>query len=61
MTYHDHYQPAPFAKGEIIHSWRDFTNARLTWLYGPDHAETRRAATDADLRAWRRLGRGRAA
>jgi len=41
--------------------WAKFTEARLRWLYGPDHSIERRAMTQADLAAWRRLGEGRPA
>ena len=36
------------------HSWEDFTDARLAWLYG---SQDRSAAQAADLMAWMRLGR----
>ena len=39
-----------------VHSWADFTKARLEWLYGPNQAIERLAQTQADIAAWRRLG-----
>lgn len=42
-------------------NWELFTDQRLAWLYGDGHAAKRRAATQADLAAWRNLGKGRAA
>lgn len=41
------------------HSWQAFTDARMAWLYGPDHASERAAKTRADIEAWNRLGRGK--
>lgn len=63
MTYHDSTrEPRENEMGRQPHiNWREFTNARLTFLYGQDHGVTRRGITDPDLRGWRRLGRGRAA
>lgn len=65
MTYIDSTPtPAPYIGGHVLedgHSWAAFTNARLAWLYGEDHATTRAAATAADLAAWDRVGAGRVA
>jgi hypothetical protein len=55
---HDPTEPAKPSRP--VNRWAGF-NRTAAFLYGPDHAETRKAATDADVRAWRRLGRGRAA
>ena len=43
------------------HSWREFTEDRLCWLYGPNYRAERAAMTQADLAAWSRLGRRAAA
>jgi len=48
-------------EGRLVHSWAAFTDARLAWLYGPDHAAERALDTALDLAAWNRLGAGRAA
>lgn len=45
----------------ITHSWAEFTARRLRWLYGDGQSVERRAATTADLSAWRQLGSRRAA
>lgn len=62
-SYIDHYRlPQAGEKGWAIDvSWREVANARLRWLYGDEHVITRRAATQADIAAWNRLGSGRAA
>lgn len=41
--------------------WATFTDLRLRWLYGDNYSAERRAATAADLAAWRKLGSRRAA
>lgn len=58
-SYIDHYKPRgghPRHDGaHIVHSWADFTAARLEWLYGPGRADTPQAR--ADVENWNRLGR----
>lgn len=44
---------------QISHSWSEFTQARLDWLYGPGRSET--PESKADIAAWRQLGRRAAA
>lgn len=63
MTYIDHHAgpERDVVSATVTHSWRAFTDARLRWLYGDGHSVERRAATTADIAAWNRLGKGRAA
>lgn len=50
---------------EVIHSWQQFTERRLLWLYGPERAQAiisgQDHATQADLASWRSLGQRSAA
>lgn len=48
-------------EGRLVLSWQAFTDARLAWLYGPDHASARALTTAVDVSAWNRLGSRRAA
>ena len=64
MTYLDHKNFGDLDHGlggQTIHSWGAFTEARLAWLYGPLHRSERAAMTQADIAAWRRLGKRPAA
>lgn len=58
---HVHFHPAGFgtAEGELVpvHSWWDFTLARLEWLYGEGRTNT--SESFADIAAWNRLGQRR--
>lgn len=56
-SYHDHKDALPGRVGfTVTHSWAEFTENRLAWLYGPNHAKERAARTQADIASWRRLG-----
>lgn len=66
MTYIDHHAEPTYIPGRapvcaVTHSWAAFTDARLSWLYGPDHRATRAALTQADVAAWHTLGTRRSA
>lgn len=66
MTYIDHRPEPRYVRGrapnfDVSHSWQEFTEARLRWLYGERHMMERRATTAADLVAWNNLGRGKIA
>lgn len=60
-SYIDHHPEPRYIAGKapdksISHSWRQHTEARLLWLYGPSYHVERAAQTQADIAAWRRLG-----
>lgn len=61
MTYIDTHPSPGVENPNDAHSWQDFTRRRLEWLYGPAQSIERRAQTQADLAAWRNLGRRPAA
>lgn len=45
----------------LRHCWHEQAEARLLWLYGEEGCADRDDAADADVAAWNRLGRRRAA
>lgn len=54
-------EPTGWGASENNHCWPQFTNDRLLWLYGEEGCADRDEAADADVAAWNRLGRRRAA
>jgi hypothetical protein len=58
-SYIDHYGDGRKRPPPLLHSWTEFTAARLAWLYGPGREDT--AESRADRAAWERLGGRRAA
>lgn len=64
MTYRDTLDRPAYGLGpDNGHSWRDHTRRSLLWLYGPERAHAietgKDTRTNADLAAWRNLGRGK--
>lgn len=65
-SYIDHHPEPRYIRGKapdlrVSHSWGQFTEDRLVWLYGTRHRIERAAQTSADVAAWNALGRKEAA
>lgn len=60
-SYRDHYRlPRENEQAaQLEMSWAHFTEARLSWLYGPKHKSERASQVAADIAAWNALGSSR--
>lgn len=62
-SYLDHHENR--GRRSVLHSWADHTRRALAWQYGETRADAimagRDPKTQADLAAWRQLGRRRVA